>query len=62
MRLANLRFCFTRGLLTTVIVLNQDGSCDTPSCDWTTTQVPVDLTKIHAGMTLEAYLELCRES
>lgn len=56
------RMCFTDNKLSGVMLLNEDQSCDTPACGWTTTQMPLTIEGVLAiriGMDMLDYLRMC---
>jgi hypothetical protein len=57
-----IRLCFMYNKLTAVVLLREDGSCDTPPCDWTTVQLPLrieDMTKVKIGLDVMDYHRMC---
>lgn len=57
-----LRFCFTLNKLSAVVLLREDGSCDTPPCDWTTVRMPLrmeDMAKVRISMDVMDYHRMC---
>lgn len=54
-----IRYCFTDHRLTHVVLLEADGSCDTPGCHWTSTMVPLKGADIKAGMSLADFHDAC---